>query len=234
MSENYALKAATRSGLGRKAAKKDRLNNSIPAVLYGHGIPTQPLMLNQLDFVRIFRSAGESTLIDLSVDAGESVKVLIHSIQQDPLKDTISHVDFYQVRMDEELTAEVELVFIGEAPAVKDLGGTLVKNFSNIEIQCLPKDLLHNIEIDISALASFDDLIRVKDIKLPAGVVSLTDSEGVIAAVSAPRTAEELAALEEEVVENVEDVAVGDKPAAAEAEGVEAEGDKKPSAKEGK
>lgn len=230
MAESYSLSAATRTTRGRKAAKVTRDSKTIPAVLYGHGIETQSLTVNGLEFQRLFQAAGESSLVDLRVNDGEPVKVLIHSIQRDPIRDTTSHIDFYQVRMDEELSAEVELVFVGESPAVKDLGGTLVKNYSHLEIQCLPKDLPHDLQIDISTLRTFTDTIRVKDVQLPTGVTVVAEPEEVVAAVSAPRTEEELAALEQEVVEDVESVGDAEKPAS---DSTEAGADTKDKPKDG-
>ncbi len=238
MAETYALAAESRSTQGRKAAKSIRQNKQIPAVIYGHGLESKPLVIKSLEFARLFAKAGESSLVDLTIDGGEAVKVLIHSIQRDPLKDVVTHVDFYQVRMDEKLKAEVELIFMGEAAAVADLGGTLIKNRDHIEVQCLPKDLPHDIKIDISSLATFEDTIRIKDIGLPEGVEALAEDDAVIAAVAAPRTEEELAALEEDVVEDVDSVEVDGSEAAEQDQASDgddkpAEGDKKDNTKEG-
>lgn len=208
MTESLSLQVKTRTQSGSKNAQELRSEKRIPAVLYGHGLESISVEVPEQKMHNVYTAAGESTLIDLTVDEKEPVKVVIHDVQRDALNHTISHVDFYQVKMDEKMHAEIELVFEGAAPAVKNLGGTLVKNIDHIQIECLPKDLVHHITVDISTLATFDDVIRVKDLSVPSGVTLLQDDEDGIASVAAPRTEEELKALEEDVVENVESVEV--------------------------
>ena len=94
------------------------------------------------------------------------------------------HIDFYQVRMDEEIEAEVELVFKGESAAVKELGGVLVKNMDAIEVKCFPGDLPSEIEVDITPIKTFDDYIYVKDLPVSEKVEVLVDPETVVAMVS--------------------------------------------------
>jgi len=121
------------------------------------------------------------------------------------------HVDFFEVNMSETLTATVPLEFTGESAAVKAMGGTLVKVISEVEVQCLPKDLPHQLEVDISALKSFEDVITLADLALPSGVALTADPEEVIAKVQPPRDMDaELAGPVEEDVSKVEGVA--DKP----------------------
>jgi large subunit ribosomal protein L25 len=110
--------------------------------------------------------------------------------------------------MDKTLTAEVQLIFEGEAPAVKSLDGILVKNITEVEVEALPKDLPHEIKVDISSLDSFDKHIRIKDLQLPLGVKILAEAGEVVVLVKPPRTEEELKALEEKPEEKVEEVEV--------------------------
>ncbi|KKT17065.1 MAG: ribosomal 5S rRNA E-loop binding protein Ctc/L25/TL5, large subunit ribosomal protein L25, partial [Parcubacteria group bacterium GW2011_GWC1_43_61] len=120
----------------------------------------------------------------------------------------ITHVDFYEVRMDEKITANIPLVFIGDAPAVSDLGGTLVKAMQGLEVRALPTDLPHQIEVNISQIRTFDDNILVGDIKLPKGVEILENQETSVAAVAPPRSEAEMETLSGQVEEKVEEVAV--------------------------
>ena len=109
--------------------------------------------------------AGRSVLIDLEID-GEKRKVLIHDFQKHPLTNRFIHIDFYQVKMDEEIEANVEIVFVGEAPAVKELGGVLLKTMDEVLVRCLPADLPKEIKVDLSTLKTFDDRIFVKDLNI--------------------------------------------------------------------
>jgi len=200
------LKSEKRTLLGKKV-KSLRRKGVIPAVVYGGKEGSVPIELGLKEFSKIFKTAGETTLIKLFVN--DAVKnVLIHDISRDPMTEEINHVDFYEVKMDEKITTKVPLVFIGDAPAVIDLGGVLVKAMQELEVRALPADLPHQIEIDISQLKTFDDNILVKDIKLPKNVEILENLETSVAVVTPPRSEAELEALKGEVEEKIEEVKV--------------------------
>ena len=199
------LKVKTRELAGNKT-DKIRAEGKIPAVLYGRGIDNQNLEIDYKEFINVFKEAGESTLVDLVIDDKEPVKVLIHNYQKDPVKDNFIHIDFYQVRMDEEITADVELVFVGESQAVKALGGIMVKNLNKLEIKCLPADLIGKIEVDISALNTFEDSVCVADLPVSENVKVIDNPDEIVVNVSAPRTQEELEELDKEFEEKFEDV----------------------------
>jgi large subunit ribosomal protein L25 len=99
--------------------------------------------------------------------------------------------------MTQKTTASIPLEFVGESKAVKDLGGSLVKNYYEIEVECLPKDLVDHIDIDISKIETFDDVINLSDIKMPEGMEPQYEEDIVIATVSEPRVEEEPEAEEE-------------------------------------
>lgn len=220
--------------IGRKAGK-------IPAVMYGHGVKPQTFWVETLPFSRVYQEGGESSIINLAPKGGKEINVLIQDVQLDPVTDRFVHVDFFQVRMDEELEARIPLEFSGESAAIKELSGILVKPLEELHISCLPKDLPHSITVDISSLKTFDDQIQVKDLPIPAGVKVLAEPETVVALVEPPRTEEEIAALDEKVemdVTKVEGVvketptAEGEAPAVAgqaekPAQGGTASGEKK-------
>lgn len=167
-----------------------RAKGQVPGVLYGHGIDNQILVVSAHDLTKMYREAGESTLVDLIVGEAAPVKVLIHDIQHNVLTNDPQHVDFYQVNMTEKITAEISIVVIGESPAVKAMGGTLVTGLESIEVKCLPTDLVKEITIDVSALATFDDRITVAELPVPAGMEVLTDAHLTVATVAAPRAEE--------------------------------------------
>jgi len=176
----------------RKAGK-------IPAIMYGHGAEPQMFWVDFLTFSKVYAVAGESSIISLAPDKGKVANVIIQDLAHDAMTSRISHVDFFQVSMDEELETRVPLEFVGEAPAVRELGGILVKTLEEVLVTCLPKNLPHSITIDLSVLKDFTTHIQVKDLVLPEGVKVLTDELTTITLVEAPRTEAEMAALDEKV-----------------------------------
>lgn len=199
---SITIEASTRTQLGRQA-KRVRGDNAIPAVVYGHGIQANVISVPFSSFRTVYREAGSSSLVDISIDGKAPVKALIQEVQRHPLTMNPIHVDFYQVNMSEKMTANIPLVFIGESLAVKALGGTLVKAMDHLEVECLPADLPHEISVNISQLSTFDDMINIGSIELPKGVVSTQDQLQMIVAVEAPMTEEELKKLEESQVGDV-------------------------------
>lgn len=191
--ERGSTSAATRAG------------GAIPAVLYGHGIDNQPIAVDQRAFDQLFSAAGSTTLVTLTVGKQEH-NVLIREIQRHPVKGFVLHADFYQVKMDEKVTADVPLVFSGEAPAVKDLGGVLVRTADTVSVEALPADLPREINVDISVLDNFEKVVKIADLPIADGVTVLRESEDVVASVQPPRTEAELEELSEEVTEDVEGV----------------------------
>lgn len=180
-------------------AEKVRAQGMLPGVVYGAGMEPITVAVEKATFEKMYAEAGESTLIDFSVDGGESVKVLVQAIQYNPLNESPIHVDFRQINMNVEMTAMIELEFVGESQAVKE-GGTLLTQMDSVEITCLPKYLVTSVQVDLSALKTFDDAIHVKDLKFPEGIVATEDGEAVVAKVSSPLTEEELKAMEESTV----------------------------------
>lgn len=179
---------------------------AIPGILYGRGIENQMLWINRKEFSRVCEEAGESTIFKARLENGEERNVLIKEVQRDILNSKPIHVDLYQVRMYDKIETTVELEFVGESRAVKELGGVLVRNMTEIEVKCLPADLPSKIEVDISSLETFDDYVYVKNLPVSDKVEVLADSETVVAMVSPPRSEEELAELKTEIKEDVTQV----------------------------
>ncbi|OJI09261.1 MAG: 50S ribosomal protein L25 [Candidatus Vogelbacteria bacterium CG10_big_fil_rev_8_21_14_0_10_49_38] len=176
------LKAVLRDLLGKKVAAR-RAKGEIPGVVYGRQAETRSVFVSVVDFKKVFKEAGESTIIALDL-ADQTVDVLINEVQFDPISDEPIHVDFYLVRQDQEIEVDVPLVFEGMAPAVKELGGSLVKVLHELPISALPKNLPHDLKVDLSSLIEIDSQIMVKDLVLPAGVVSTLDPEEVVVLVA--------------------------------------------------
>jgi large subunit ribosomal protein L25 len=211
------LKVTAREKASGKALTRSRKEGRVPAVMYGHGIEPQMFWVDAISFSKLYAKAGESSILSLAPEDGKAANVIIHDVQLDALSNRFSHVDFFQVRMDEKLETHVPLEFVGEAPAVRENGGILVKPLEELHISCLPKDLPHSITVDISTLKTFEDQIQVKDIKIPAGVEVLIEEGSMVAFVEAPRTDAQMAALDEKPegdVTKVEGVVKEEAPAA--------------------
>lgn len=202
--EKIQLKSATRKEL--RPAEKLRKSGQIPGVLYGHGISNLHLALSQNEFEKVLRKAGESTIIELLTEDGEAHNVLIHDVQTHYLTSRPIHVDFYEVKMTERLTATVPLEFSGESDAVKLQGGTLVKVINEVEVECLPADLPHQIDVDISVLKTFQDTIHIKDLKVSDKLEIKAEADEVVAMVQQPRDVEAELAKEIGDVSEVEGI----------------------------
>ncbi|MEX1997496.1 MAG: 50S ribosomal protein L25 [Candidatus Andersenbacteria bacterium] len=205
-----------------KTPTQVRAAGFIPGVLYGHGISNLSVQVDSKKFTKMFSEAGYTTLLNLSVGDTEH-NVLVREVQFHPLKDLITHVDFYQVRLDEKVRAEVPLRFVGESAAVKDLSGVLLKSLDALDIEALPQDLPHDIAVDISALKDFESIIHISDVVLPAGVTSFHEADEVVALVQPPRSEQELESLSEEAKEDVEAVETIKKEKLEEEEAAEGE-----------
>jgi large subunit ribosomal protein L25 len=155
----------------------------IPAVFYGPKAESTPVWVDEIELLKVWKEAGESTVVTLSYE-GADHDTLIHDIDREPVKGKIRHVDFYVLEKGKKVEIAIPLEFIGVSEAVKTLGGTLVKVLHEIEIEAMPKDLPHNIEVDISSLVDFESKIHAKDILLPSGVVLKTDEDEVVALVA--------------------------------------------------
>ncbi|MCX6764033.1 MAG: 50S ribosomal protein L25 [Candidatus Moranbacteria bacterium] len=223
--DKVKLSAVSRIEKGNKV-NSGRKKGLVPAVIYGKGIKTEMLWVKAMELEKLLAKSGESVIIELSIDGKNIRNVLIHEIQKDPVRGTLQHIDFYQVRMTEKIEAEVELVLIGESPAVKELAGILVRSVDKLKIKCLPADLPSHIDVDVSKIKTFEDHICVKDLNISDKVEIEIDPETVVALATPPRSEEELSALEEKVEEDVTKVegVVKEVPV----EGEVAEGEKKP------
>jgi len=212
---DFNLKATSREGKPN-ATRKDGF---IPANVYGKDFKNENIALEKVSFQKLFKEAGTSNLINLEIDGKGAFNTLVHEVQLDPINSRILHVDFFKVNMKEKIHAEIPLKFVGDSIAVIEQEGTLITPKDSIEVECLPGDLISELEVDISVLDDFEKDIRVSDLKLPAGIEVLDEAEEVIAHVDEPRSEEELAELETEVVEDVSAIEVEHKGEDAPAEG---------------
>lgn len=194
--EKTILKATKREAVG-KGIKELRKEGLIPAVVYGRGKENINLSVFKIEFDKVIREAGTSQILLLSV-GDEKKNVLIHDISYNPITSAAQHIDFYEISMTEKITTNVPLHFVGDSVAVIEMGGTLVTNKDEVEVECLPANLPHEIEVDIAPLVDFEATIHVSGLKLPEGVEVKDDPEEVVASIEPPRSEEELAELEEQ------------------------------------
>lgn len=204
--QHARLSAENRSVNGRHVNAL-RAEAKVPAVLYGFGVEPTNIVVDRNAFNKVYAQAGESTVVDLEIN-GQVHPVLIVDTQRDVLTDFFSHADFRRVDMTKTIEASIPLALVGESAALKALGGTLIQSLEEVEVESLPDALVHEIEVDISKLATFDDVIRVSDIVIPAGITILTDMDVAVASVQPPRSEEEMAALDSAVDADVSKVEV--------------------------
>lgn len=189
-----SLKAKTRENKENLESLKSE--GMIPAVFYGMGKPTTSISVPLIEFKKIWQKAGESTAVKISTDKGD-VDTLIHEVQTHPVTDEPIHVDFLAIDMKKKIKVNIPLEFVGISNAVKSALGTLVKVLHEVEVEALPNDLPHNLEVDISKLETIDSQVLVSDIKAPAGVAIVTPPGDVVASIAVQKE-------EEEVVEPVD------------------------------
>jgi large subunit ribosomal protein L25 len=160
-----------------------RQTGKIPAVLYGPKIESTPISMSEVEFMKAWKKAGESSVIVLK-GVGDEHEVLIHDIDLDPVSDKVRHADFYVIEKGKKVQVGVPLEFVGVSPAIKEMGGTLVKVLHEIEIEAFPKDLPHSITVDIAPLVNFETQIKAGDITLPSGVILITQADEVVVLVA--------------------------------------------------
>lgn len=170
-----------------------RREGFVPAELYGHGSQNAHLSVAAKDFSKIYAAAGENTVITLVVGT-KKVPAIIHHVSRHYLSGDPVSIDFYQVRMDEKITAHIPLEFIGESPAVREKGAVINRSMAELEVEALPADLPHSLKIDLAALDDIDKTIYVRDIATPKGVTFLVEGDTAVATATAPRVEEEPAA----------------------------------------
>ncbi len=182
------LSVEKREKFGR-AVKALRKAELIPAELYGRGIKNIHLAVSLKEFGRVFKEAGANTVVSLLVGK-EKHPALIHEVTRDYLTNEVSHIDFYEVRMDEKIRTKIPLEFIGIAPGVRDKGGILNKSLLEVEVEALPGDLPHRLIADVSGLQDITTTFYVKDLPVPTGVKVLIEGDVAVATVMPPMAEE--------------------------------------------
>ncbi len=183
------LAASERQIFGKHVAGLRR-SGSLPAVIYGHDVASTSITLDAHDFEMLHRKTGPNALIDVSIDGQKAAPVLINAIQRDPVHQRVLHVDLLAVRMTEELTVDVPIVFTGTSPAVELNGGTLLHMTESVRVRALPDHLPQSLLLAIDSLVDYDTTLHVRDLVLPSDIVLLTDLDEAVVRVQAPRQEE--------------------------------------------
>jgi len=183
-----------------KATKRLRKSGIIPANISGHKEESQTVQVEALAFEALKRAHGATGIITLRLsDSNRSQTALVRRVQRDPRSGKILHIDFSRVSLTERITMKVPLRFVGEAPAVKDVGGVLLHLLDTLEVECTASDIVDFIEVDISPLTEIDSMLHAEDAQLPTNFTLITDPKEGIAKVAATRA--------EKVEETVEETA---------------------------
>jgi large subunit ribosomal protein L25 len=180
------LSATLRSESGKGAARALRRAGSVPAVIYGHKREPMSLAVSTRELERLLeRISAETTVVELSID-GKVSRTLIREIQKHPFKKQLVHVDFQELVAGEMITVNVPLVLVGVSVGVRSFGGILDQTMRELEVSVDPSAIPNHIDVDVSALG-VGDSVHVRDLKLPAGVTVLTDSDASVVVVAAPK-----------------------------------------------
>lgn len=203
-----------------KRTKRLRAAGVVPAVVFGKTAGSVPVQLDAKTFETLYREAGRTSIVRVSVDGAAPTSVVIKSVQRHPLSGRALHVDFFAPDLTQEMLVDIPLVFVGKAPAVEESGGSLFTSLDHVKVKALPADLPHEITVDVSPLIDLEAAIHVSDLPVAANVTILNEPDELVAKVMPPRVEEE-----PEVVAELEEGEEGEA-----AEGEEGEGEAGPAA----
>ncbi|HEY7602266.1 MAG TPA: 50S ribosomal protein L25 [Methylomirabilota bacterium] len=189
------LSVEPRTALGKGAVGRLRRNGLVPAVLYGSGHAPLTLSVSPAEVQRTIHGHGAGgVLVNLKLAGdAEPRTAVVRELQYDPVRDTLIHIDFQAVRMDEQITVEVPIHVTGEAAGVRDQSGVLALLLRTVEVSCLPSLIPDRIDVDVSSLR-IHDVVTVADLQLPEGVRVTTPSAQPVATVAPPMAEEVVAA----------------------------------------
>jgi large subunit ribosomal protein L25 len=198
MADKITLALEQRTLTGKKVNQLRRAG-VLPATVYGKGVGPFTVQLDARTFSGILRHAGRTTLLELEIPGQKPHSAFIHTLQRHPVSRAIIHADFLVVDLLTEITVEVPIHIVGESELVERGDAILNQVLNSLDIRALPADLPHAIDVDISALDTFDKSIRVRDIVVPEKWRIETDEDELVVSLNAARP--EAAAAEEEVTE---------------------------------
>lgn len=198
--EKFKLNAELRKS--EEKVKELRRSKIIPAVVYGHKQESLSLKIDNSEFLKVFRNAWENHIIELNIES-KNIDVLVHEIQRNPITDEFNHIDFHAIVKGEKVQTHIPFAFTWNSPAKKEWC-IIEQPLKELEIKCLPKDLVDNFEIDLSKLTKEGDAIRVKDLDIDSSKYTIVNSESdLIAMAELPGKRNEIQE-EEEIVDEIE------------------------------
>lgn len=198
------LELQPRELMGKKVGRLRRAG-IIPVHLYGPGIESRALQCAARQLIPILAAAGASSPISVSIEGEQgSHLAFAREIQWDPTRDTVLHVDLLAADVSRAVTAQVNIVFVGEAPGAVRTGGNVSQLLFSIDVSALPLDMPAQAEVELAVMTSDDSVIRAGDIPLPPEVILLTDPEEMVARIDVPRGAIGVEVEEEEATEEAE------------------------------
>jgi len=198
MSEDLKLAVQKREDQGTGECRRLRKAGLIPGVVYNSKLKVTPIQLDAHDFGLMLREHGENMLFDLSIDGKKPAKALLKEVQYEPVMGGILHIDLLEISMTQKLQLNIPVELAGEAVGV-EAGGVLEQLVPDLEVECLPGDIVEKLEVDVSGL-NIGDHLCVSDLSFDSTLTILSDPERAVAAVAAPRVEEE----PEEEVEGAE------------------------------
>ena len=201
--EKIKIDVEPRKTLGRKV-KSLRKEGLLPANIFGKGLKSKAIQVQEKEFYKAFKLAGETGVVEVRVK-DETYPALIHNVQRNPVSDKIAHVDFHKVNLKEKIIAHVPINLVGESPAEKSGVGLILQTINEIEVESLPADIPHEIELDISGLSEIGQTIHVKNLKVDKEKVEIkNDPEEVVVSVQTAEMKEEPEQAEVPAPEEVE------------------------------
>ncbi len=196
--DRLSLNADERIILGKKV-KNLRKDGKLPAHVFGKNLDTEAVTVVTKDFLKIFKEAGETGLVDLKIGKEKVRPVLIREVQYDPINDQPIHIDFYQVNLTQKVKVAVPLVLVGEQPESIKLGETIIlQTINELEVEALPTDLVEKIEVDISSLKNIDDAITIGQLQFDRSKLTIQAPDEEIVVKLAPAVSAEMEKLLEE------------------------------------
>jgi len=205
MAETISLNLSSREVHGKKV-KQLRSQGVIPVHMYGGKMTPANLQVSGADLRKVLERVGGNVPLFIEIDGtGENI-CFVREVQRHPVTEEVLHVDFLRVEATQVVTADVPIVLDGEAPAVRNLGGTLAQPLQSLTVEALPANMPAELLLDVGGLEDFEMAVRVADIIVGPDVTVLNEPRDMVARVMAPRLEEEFEAVtgEEEEVEGEE------------------------------
>ena len=178
--EQLELQAQPRTLTGKKV-KRLREAGMVPGVLYGSGVQSEALKFEQREIETLVARAGSSRLIKVNIDGSdEDYMAIVRDVQRDIFKQTLVHIDLQALNMQELVRLPISINLLGEAPGVEEMGGVLLQQVYEIEVECLPSDLIPSIDVDITGLEEIGDGITVGDLDIPDSIEVFAEPDEVV------------------------------------------------------